>query len=179
MSKKSNAAVTIAIILLIVMAEFGFPILRFHGNAWIWGGPGFGYQIKMRAIPFNEPGEYVFHFREIPDGTMSLLLYVEGKTGKDREELTDLHAGLDAIFTDQAGTVVCRASAKPGNGPIDQVWALMSGYWGAAFWHSNCVHMPLKRSDSYTLILRVRDVDPNTPKINLLPVIETDSRVWP
>jgi hypothetical protein len=34
------------------------------------------------------------------------------------------------------------------------------------------VHMPLKPSDSYALTLRISSVDPKTPNIDLLPVLE-------
>jgi len=52
-----------------------YPYLRFHGDAKFSGGQVFGYEIKMRSLPFNQPGEYVFHFRGILDEDVSLLLY--------------------------------------------------------------------------------------------------------
>jgi len=177
-SAKRSAVLTVAI-LVIILAAYEFPLLRFHGNAWIWGGPGFGYQIRMRAIPFNQPGKYEFHFRGIPDGKMSLLLYAEGKSDENREELTRLHTSLDALLVDQRGNIICQASATTGTAQADQIWNLMSAYWGAAFWNSSCLHLPLNRSTSYTLTLRISNVDPNTPRSNLVPVLESDHRTWP
>jgi hypothetical protein len=55
---------------------------------------------------------------------------------------------------------------------LESIWVLMSRGSEAAFWHWHCVHIPLKSSSSYTLTLRIRDVDQNTPKIDLLPVLE-------
>jgi hypothetical protein len=51
-------------------------------------------------------------------------------------------------------------------------WVLMSGPHVAAYWHVNCLRVRLKPSDSYTLTLRVREVDPKTPKIKLIPTLE-------
>jgi hypothetical protein len=133
----------------------------------------------MRAVPFNKAGEYVFHLRRIPSGNMSLLLYAQGKTDSDREELTSLHTTLRSLLIDQKGNVICRASGATGDGPIDQIWVLMSGYSEAAFWQSNCLHVRLNSSSSYTLTLGVSDVDPKTPTVNLVPVLESDHQVWP
>jgi hypothetical protein len=177
-SKQRSAVLTVAI-LVIIVAAYEFPLLRFHGNAWIWGGPGLGYQIRMRAIPFNHPGKYEFHFRGIPNGDMSLMLYADGKSSADREELTRLDTKIDVLLVDQQGNTICRASATPGTGRVDQIWPLMSAYWGAGFWHSNCLHLPLNRSTSYTLALGISDVDPHSPNVTLIPVLESDQSVWP
>jgi hypothetical protein len=155
-----------------------YPFLRFRGDAKFSGGPVFGYQIKMYPIPFYKAGEYVFRFHGIPDEEMSLQLYAEGKTDENREELTHLDTTLDALLVDQYGHVVCQASGMPRDGQNEHIWVVMSGGWEAAFWHWNCVHLPLKPSLSYTLTLRISNVDPKTPKINLLPVLEGGQPDW-
>ena len=168
--RKVLLTVVLSIIALLWFAD-EYPYLRFHGDGNFSGGPVLGYQIKMRPIPFNHAGEYVFHFRGIPNEDMSLQLYAEGKSDQNREELTHLDTTLDALLVDQSGHVVCQASGMPRDGQNEHIWVLMSGI-DAAFWHWNCVHMPLKPSVSYTLTLRVSNVDPKTPQINLLPVLE-------
>ena len=50
-------------------------------------------------------------------------------------------------------------------------WVLMSGPEDA-YYHVNCLNMKLKPSESYTLTLRIGAVDPNTPRINLIPTLE-------
>lgn len=40
-----------------------------------------------------------------------------------------------------------------------------------SYYHVNCLNMELKPSDSYTLMLRISAVDPNTPRINLIPTL--------
>jgi len=170
-TKKPVAAIVFSLIALLWIAD-EYPWFRFRGDAKFSGGPLLGYEIKMRPIPFNQAGEYVFHFRGIPNEDMSLQLYAEGKSGKDREELTRLDTTLNALLVDQNGRVVCQASGMPREGQNDHIWVLMSGGSEAAFWHWNCAHMPLKPADSYTLTLRISSVDPKTPNINLLPVLE-------
>jgi len=169
-TKKVVLTFALTIIALLWLAD-EYPYLRFRGDAKFSGGPILGYQIKMRPIPFNQAGEYIFHFRGIPDEDMSLQLYAEGKSNENREELTHLETTLDALLVDQNGHVVCQASGMPRDGQNEHIWVVMSGM-EAAFWHWNCVHMPLKPSVSYTLTLRVSNVDLKTPKINLLPVLE-------
>ncbi len=169
-AKKMTLAVVASIVLMLWLAD-EYPALRFRGDASFSGGPIFGYSIKMRRIPFYRPGEYVYHLRGLPNEEMSLQLYAEGKSDKDRDELTSLGTTLDAVLSDRNG-VVCQASGKVRNGQNESIWVLMSGGSEAAFWHWHCVHIPLKSSSSYTLTIRISNVDPNTPKINLLPVLE-------
>jgi len=50
-----------------------------------------------------------FHFRGIPDEDMSLLLYAEGKSNENREELTHFDTTLDALLVDQTATLSAQA----------------------------------------------------------------------
>ena len=170
-AKKMTLALVAGLIMLLWFAD-EYPAIRFSGDARFSGGPIFGYRIKMRPIPFNEAGEYVFHFRGLPDEEMSLQHYAEGKTDRDREELTHLGTTLDALMVDQDGRVVCQAAGMARDENNGSIWVMMSSHSEAAFWHWQCVHIPLKPSISYTLTLRISSVDPKTPRIHLLPVLE-------
>ena len=174
--------------LLLLFAD-EYPALRFHGDGHFSGGPVFGYWIRLRSAPFYKAGEYVFHLRGMPSEEMSLQLYAEGKTGDNRSELTNLNTQLEALLVDQNGRVVCQAGGivPRENEPCDDCkiptdkeiearfqkeWVLMSGPDETAYWHANCLRVQLKPSDSYTLTLRIHDVDPKTPRINLIPTLE-------
>ncbi len=170
-TKRVALKVALSTIALLWFAD-EYPFLRFRGDATFSGGPVLGYQIKMRPIPFYQAGEYVFHFRGLPDEELTLQLYAEGKTEKNREELTHLETTLGALLVDQNGRIICQASGMPRDGQNEHIWVLTSSGFDAAFWHWNCVHMPLKPSVSYTLTLRISNVDSNAPKINLLPMLE-------
>lgn len=169
---KRNTLLAIAVVIALLWVADEYPAMRFRGDARFSGGPVFGYSIKMQPIPFNKAGKYVYHFRGLPKEEFSLQLYAEGKTYKDREELTHLDTTIDALLVDNNGSAVCRATGMPRDGQNEHIWVVMSSGSEAAFWHWNCVHMPLKPSESYSLTLRISNVDPNTPRINLLPVLE-------
>src|SRR5260370_14877124 len=55
---------------------------------------------------------------------------------------------------------------------------LRTGHGEAAFWHNGCSEFKLKRSD-YTLTIRIRDVDPNTPKVAVTPAFERSDNYGP
>jgi hypothetical protein len=172
--------------LFLVFAD-EYPALRFQGDGQFSGGPVFGYWIRLKAIPFGQPGEYSFYFRGMPNEEMSLQLYTDGEY--NRSALTNLSTQLEAVLTDQKGRAVCAgAGVVPKEGqscndckiPTDKEiearrqkeWVLMSGPNEAAYYHVNCLNMRLRPSDSYTLKLRVLAVDPQTPHINLIPTLE-------
>src|SRR5262249_54624898 len=89
-----------SVIALLVFAD-EYPALRFRGDGHLSGGPVFGYWIRLRPIPFYQPGEHVFHFRGMPDEELSLQLYAEGKSHDNRKELTNLNTEIEASLVDQ------------------------------------------------------------------------------
>lgn len=185
--KKILISVTVLIATLWVADEY--PAMRFRGDGKFSGGPVFGYWIRMQPIPFSRPGEYVFRFHGTPSEEMSLQLYADGKSHENRPELTNLSTHLEALLLDQQGRTVCHASGivPTEHDPChdctvltdqeiearrQKEWVLMSGPDEAAYWHENCLRMPLRPSADYILTVRVMDVDARTPKINLVPTLE-------
>jgi hypothetical protein len=158
-------AIIVVVTLLCVADEY--PAIRFRGDARFSGGPIWGYTIRMRPIPIDKTGEYVFHLRGLPNEEMSLQLYAEGKSNSDREELTHLSITISAILLDHNGGIVCQATGMPGEGQNER----MTG-GNATFWHWNCVQMPFRSSESYTLTLRISGATPSTPHMYLDPTLE-------
>jgi hypothetical protein len=173
----SGKKIALIVVALLWFAD-EYPALRFRGDGRLSGGPVFGYTVRLRKIPFYLPGEYVSHFRGMPKREMSLQLYAEGKTFDNEAELTHVGTTIEAVLVDQNGQLICKGVGSPlvGAGKIDDSnpkgWVTMLGGNEAAYWNGNCLRMPLKPSDSYTLTIRIRDIDPKTPKINLLPTLE-------
>jgi len=95
--------------LLLLFAD-EYPALRFRGDGHFSGGPVFGYWIRLKPIPFHRAGEYVFHFRGMPNVEMSLQIYADGKGHENRSELTNLNTHLEALLVNQSGVVVCHAA---------------------------------------------------------------------
>ena len=122
----------------------------------------------LRSVPFDQPGEYEFHFRQPRSQEMTLLLEVEPFNGASESQLlTHLRTTIEVKLANHAGRTVCQAAGSPGEGIGNDHWVLRMGGGEAAFWHEGCAEMKLKRSESYTLTIRVRDVDPKTPKIRI------------
>jgi hypothetical protein len=192
MKRSTKVLVALAGVIALLFFADEYPALRFRGDGHFSGGPVFGYWIRLRPIPFYQAGEYVFHFRGIPNEEMTLQLYAGGKSHDNRKELTNLSTEIEATLVDQNRRVVCQASGivPKESDPCDckkddckvwtdaeiaargqKEWVLMSGS-DAAYWHENCLRVRLKPTDSYTLTLRIRSLDPRTPKINLIPTFE-------
>lgn len=176
-ARKMTLALVGAITLMLWLAD-EYPALRFRGDASFSGGPIFGYNIKMRRIPFYQTGEYAYHLRGLPNEEMSLQLYAEGKSFANEAEITHIATNIEASLADQAGHLVCQASGSPliGAGKRDdrnpRGWITMLSRDEAAYWNGNCLRLPLRPSDSYTLTIRIQNVDPNAPKIDLIPTLE-------
>jgi hypothetical protein len=134
----------------------------------------------LENIPLNRPGEYVFHFRPKKSRAMILLLEVQGSRGeRDRRKLTNLQMTIEATVQNQAGRTVCDAKGSPRNDVGADNWVLMTTGGEAEFWNRNCAEVKLKRSESYLVTIRVRDVDPKTPKIEVTPIFEPSDNYVP
>jgi len=169
---KTSLIVAISAVALLWFAD-GYPALRFRGDGRISGGPILGYQIKFQKIPFYQAGEYVFHFRGAPHEELVLELHAEGK-GSDNEAELRIKTIIEAAIVDQKGRSICQAIGPPlEHGQNPNGWVLMLGGDEAAYWHWNCAWVQFNTLDSYTLTLRIRDVDPKTPKINLVPTLRS------
>jgi hypothetical protein len=137
----------------------------------------------VKNVPLNMPGEYVFHFRPEKNQEMTLLLEVQRSRGEpDRQKLTNLQLTIEATVQNQTGRTVCHAVGSPKNdvgADGADNWVLMTIGDEAAFWKRNCAEMKLNHSESYLVTIRVRDVDPKTPKIEVTPIFERSDNYVP
>ena len=137
-------------------------------------------QEEFSSIPFDQTGEYVFHFRPSHSREMTLLLEVEAsKEQADSRQLIRLQTIIEVTLVDHDGRIVCQATGPPKEGVTPANWVLRSGPNEAAFWHRNCSEIKLRRAESYTLTVRIRDVDPKTPRIGLKPALERSDDFGP
>lgn len=144
------------------------------------GTPRTGEYSDLQSFPLDQPGEHVFHFRQAQKGEMTLLLKIEGATGEqDRQELTHLRTTVEVTLLNHAGHTVCQAVGSPTDGVSADNWVLRTSRGEAAFWHQSCTEIKLKRSEHYTLTVRLRDVDPKTPKIKATPIFERSDNYAP
>jgi hypothetical protein len=172
-SRKKVALVAVIAVVGLLWAADEYPALLFRGDGRISGGPILGYRIEFHKIPFYQAGEYVFHFRGAPHEELALELHAEGKASDNEAELR-IKTIIEAVILDQKGRSICQASGPPlEHGQNPNGWVLMLGGDEAAYWHWNCAWVQFNTRDSYTLTLRIRDVDPKTPKINLVPTLRS------
>jgi len=169
------------------------------GAAWLfwlsrtWGFEGDGrlsylgpfrpsYRLVLPAIPLDKSATYRYRFRGIPsENDMNLTLYIVGKgyvayDSKDWQELENLKTVIEVTIMDGAG-IVCSASATPGGRPYPpgdtQLWVLTGGRFSEpGYWHKNCIHFKTVRRQAYNLVIRIKDVDPRSPKVALVPKLE-------
>ncbi len=142
--------------------------------------PGTDGESPPQSFPLDQPGEHVFHFRQARTGEMTLMLKVEGKSGEpDRVRLTHSRSVIEATLLNHAGRTVCYALGSPKDGVGADGWVLTTSGAQAAFWHRNCAEIKLKRSEPYTLEVRIRDVDPKAPNIKVTPVFERSDTFGP
>jgi hypothetical protein len=123
----------------------------------------------------------VFHFRQAQKGEMTLLLQVEGPRHGERarQELTHLELTIEVTLINHNGRTVCHAIGSPSDGTSNDHWVVAIGHGEAAFWHRGCAEIKLKRSEPYTLTVRLRNVDPKTPKIKATPIFERSNDYLP
>jgi hypothetical protein len=134
----------------------------------------------LESFSLDQPGEHVFHFRQAQKGEMTLLLKIEGSTGeRDRQELTHLRTTVEVVLVNHTGRAVCQAVGSPKDGVSADNWVLRTSRGEASFWHRNCAEIKLRRSELYTLTVRIRDVDPKTPKIEATPIFEHSDNYAP
>lgn len=143
--------------------------------------PGTDEHTHLQSFPLDQPGEHVFHFRQAQKGEMTLLLEVEGSRHgeQDRQELTHLGLTIEVTLTNHNGRTVCHAIGSPSDGMSNDHWVVAMSHGEAAFWNRGCAEIKLKRSESYTLSVRLRDVDPKTPKIKATPLFERSDNYLP
>ena len=129
-------------------------------------------------FPFNQSGQYEFHFRQRHRREVTLVLRIQSLEGApERAVLTHLKTVIEVSLADHKGRVICRVVGSPVDGVTKEGWVL-EGLPGDGFWHFGCREIKLKRSELYTLKIRVRDVDPNTPKMKLTPTFQRSDDFW-
>jgi hypothetical protein len=148
---------------------------RYRGDGKFSDGGFFSYPryvVTFPDMPLYEPGERRFHFQGVPNEEMTLMLYLKSSSGsvEERSRLTNLRTTIEAVLTDSQGKNVCRASGRPDNNK-DGIWVLMSGA-GAGYWHFQCAHVQVHSKESYNLVIRVVEVNPNGERVVVTPAFQ-------
>lgn len=132
------------------------------------------FLIRFSKIPMFQTGAYQYHFRGLPHEQMTLVLYVEGKSSRQEEELRSLHTAIEAALIDGHGNDLCKSTRQPELNSHDSVWVLSGGVGEGQpiFWHWQCHNFQAYRLQLYELTIRVTQVDPRSEKVFITPSLE-------
>jgi hypothetical protein len=166
--------IALSILLFVACLYWLFTKWQFEGEGTLsYLGPFEpSYRISMARVPLNQPGEYRYSFQRLPAiKDMDFQLKVIGEGRDHLQGLEKLKTEIEVNLTDGAGKEVCSAagSLRPqGNEPK---WVILSdGY--SLIYSVNCLHFSTRRRTSYTLLIRVKDVDPDSPNALITPMLE-------
>jgi hypothetical protein len=175
MLKRSVKWVAALISLTLALWWFSsYRVSEYHGDGQIrdsgvWTYPR--YHVELGKIPFYENGVHQLRLAGLPSEEMSLELVLDGKTDKDRAELTRLKTNIEATLRDDLGKVICNATGVPSDGIRDNAWILTTSNDRASLYNHSCVDVQVHKQTSYTLELTLTRVDSASPKAFLVPVI--------
>ncbi len=168
-----------ALLLLLSLLSASF-FLSYHTSEFTGDGiiAYFGpfrpsYRVDMPSITLDEPGEHRYSFRGLPkEDDMNFLLEVVGKTHENEPELVNLTTVIEVSLIDGKGKAICNASGMPHREQYPNSWVLGGSGGGVEWYHGNCLHFETVRGESYVLIVRIKNVDPRSPKVTLIPRLE-------
>jgi hypothetical protein len=130
------------------------------------------YHAPIGAAPLATAGTHSFRFSGLPSENFGLMFYLPGKTEKDRELFSSLTTKLSAQLLDSNGNVLCAATGIPGTKAEHDRWVLMSSFRDSGYWHESCRTVPLSRWSDYELRVTVDAIDPRSPAVEMLAMLE-------
>jgi hypothetical protein len=130
------------------------------------------YRISMARVPLNQPGEYRYRFRRLPAvEDMNFQLKVIGERRDDLQKLEKLKTKIEVNLTEGDGKDVCSATGSLRPSGNDPKWVILSdGY--SVIYSVDCLHFSTRLRRSYTLQIRIKDVDPDSPNAPMTPMLE-------
>jgi hypothetical protein len=126
----------------------------------------------LPSIPLDKSANYEFQFHLRHKQNMTLVFWIHPWDGiSDRDSLIHLQTTIEVTLSDQAGGRVCEAVGPIHDSPTrsGEDWILSAGDESAFLAHRNCFGIKLKRSEQYTLSIRISDAGPNTTNVSLTP----------
>ncbi|MGO8815724.1 MAG: hypothetical protein ACLQVG_13825 [Terriglobia bacterium] len=162
-------------VIVVAVWAFSYHPSEFNGGVGIIDSGLFyypRYHAQLGYLPFWKNGEYQFTVRGLPPGPLDLTLQVMDASYADSEELTSSSTTLAVSIAENSQKEVCRASGNLADSIKPSSWVLTGGTDYAAFWHENCLELPISRFKTYTLRVRVSGVDNRSPHKMLRPALQ-------
>jgi hypothetical protein len=170
----------------VVILALTVVVLFVPHPVWSYRGPGtmrdYGllsyprYELKLPSISVDDKHRS-FSFTGVPSEEMSLQLYVVGATIETLTPLTKLRTQITAQLFEEATPlmprrVLCSATGSPSEGPRDSRWVVTGSYMHAAFWHAQCLRVPMSKERRSTLTLDIAGADSSSRAKVLVPTLE-------
>lgn len=176
-SSRIGAVVLALLIGLCAFWIFSYRPSRFQGGIAIRDSGFFSYpryRAEIGELPLWEGGSHTFSVKGLPPGPLDFGFDIKGTNENDRALLTSLATSLDVLIADGSGKSICRASGRLSNSSSGNRsgWVLASYESRSEFWHSNCLELPISRFRTYTLTVRLTDVDPRAPHKSAVVVLK-------
>jgi len=169
MSKREWLAVIFLLAVLVAgLWAFSYHTSQFQGGLEIRDSGYFSYpryHAVLGKFPLWESGEYQFTVRGLPPGREHLQLYVEQATYDNRAELTSLSTSVEVSIVDSAGKEICAGNGRLSDAETRDVdtWVLSSSASSASFWHNSCREFPISTAKTYTIRIKLSEVDAHSP----------------
>jgi hypothetical protein len=140
--------------------------------------PILAFQLELPRIVLGRQPRRSFTFTGVPSEEMSLMLYVEGSSLDDFDALKTVQMEITARLFEEATTpqtsrrALCEAKGSPSGKYPEFQWVVTASAYHAAFWHCQCLRMPLSKLRRYTLDLEITPTGPALPTKTLVPTLE-------
>ena len=165
-----------AIVVVLIIGATTLWLVSYHSYQFRGAGPvkdrgilsHYRYQAPLGEIPLAKAGTYRLRFSGLPSESLVPLLYVPGAKNDSREPFASLTTQLTVEISDATGNVICAASGSLAG----ESWRLYSSPDEGAFWHTRCNGVPFSRHTEYELVAHVSDVDPRSPNVQLMAMLE-------
>jgi hypothetical protein len=169
-------ALAILIVLLIVWSKLRYHPSEFKGGvsmrdsgSWVYPH----YRAELAPVPLNVAGDHEYALSGLPSESFSLNLLVDSHQDETRRAAANLRTRLQVVLTDNAGNTLCSADGPiAGGGNMwDSTWIVASSATSAYLWSPKCRQMDTSRNKRYQMKIHVDDVDPSSPRVDLIPIL--------
>jgi len=182
MTKRKTVALACALVVVGTVAVLVVPY-----RAWSYKGPGQlrdngvlsypRFQLELPTIPLGGKVHRRVTFTGIPSEDMSLMLYVVGSSFDDEKTLHAAQVQITAQLIEEATPatprrVICTAAGTPSGKYPESQWVVTTSADHAAFWHCQCLRVPMSRERRYTLDLEISPTGSSLPPKVLVPTLE-------
>ena len=131
------------------------------------------YRAELAPVSLNTPGDHDYALSGLPSESFSLNLLVDSRQDETRRAVASLRTRLQVVLADDAGNNLCFADGPiaGGRNMWDSIWIVASSATSTYLWSPKCREMTTSRNKRYQMKIRVDDVDPNSPRVDLIPIL--------